>query len=180
MPRRTIRTDQAKKGRDEAVPESLAASSLSLGTPTLTVGQIAEQLSPIAPDRAGTRERIRHWTREGLISPVASHHSGTGKHRKYDESSKYDAAILHVVASAGLHIVTQPYLLDTLSRARVARRKWALTNRGPLLLEISHKAAGAGTVIAVHEGAAKCDPTAELSIVINLAQIFEAVRRRDT
>jgi hypothetical protein len=71
-------------------------------------------------------------------------------------------------------------LLDTLSKARDARRKWALTNRGPLFLEISHKAAGAGTVIAVHEGAAKCDPAAELSIVINLAQIFEAVRRRDT
>jgi hypothetical protein len=68
---------------------------------SLTVGQIAEQLIALAPDAAETRERIRHWTREDLLSPVASHHSGTGRHRKYDASSVYDAAILNAVAQAG-------------------------------------------------------------------------------
>jgi hypothetical protein len=40
--------------------------------------------------------------------PVSGpNHSGTGKHRKYDASSVYDAAILNAVARAGLHVVTQ-------------------------------------------------------------------------
>jgi MFS family permease len=117
-----------------------------------------------------------HWTREGLLSPVGSPHSGTGKHRRYDGSSVYDAAILNAVASAGLHVVAEEYLLDALSRARRARRKWQRAGtRGPLWLEISHRGARSGTAIAIHEGAVHCDPDAELSIVINLAQIFADV-----
>jgi hypothetical protein len=69
---------------------------------------------------------------EGLRSPIASHHSGTGKHRRYDASSVYDAAILNAVARAGLHVVTQRYLLEALSAARHAPQKWERTKtRGP-------------------------------------------------
>jgi hypothetical protein len=79
----------------------------------------------------------------------ASHHSGTGKHRKYDASSVYDAAILNAVARAGLHVVTQRYLLEALSTARHARQKWERTKtRGPLFLEISHQAVGGRTATA--------------------------------
>jgi len=174
---RTIRPDRAKKGRHVLAATSLTAASPSLGTATLTVGQIADQLRTVAPDAAATCERLRHWTREGLLSPVGSPHSGTGKHRRYDGSSVYDAAILNAVASAGLHVVVaQEYLLDALSRARRARQKWQRAGtRGPLWLEISHRAARGGTAIAIHEGAVQCDPDAELSIVINLARIFADV-----
>jgi DNA-binding transcriptional MerR regulator len=176
MPRRTGRPDQAKNGHDVLDASSLTVSSPFLGIPTLTVGQIAEQLSPVAPEQGATRERIRHWTREGLLSPIASHHSGTGKRRQYDASSVvYDAAILNAVASAGLHVITQQYLLDALSMARDARHKWDRAG-SKLFLEISHKAAGGDPVIAIHEDAVKCDPDAGLSIVINLARIFKEVR----
>jgi hypothetical protein len=85
MPRHT------KKARNVLAALPLTNPRPSFTTPTLTVGmpltvgQIAEQLGALAPDAAETRERIRHWTREGLLSPIASHHSGTGKHRKYRE-----------------------------------------------------------------------------------------------
>jgi DNA-binding transcriptional MerR regulator len=179
MTRRTDRQDQAKKGPRLLDANSLTVSSPFLGIPTLTVGQIAEQLSPVAPDQAATRERIRHWTREGLLSPIASHHSGTGKRRQYDASSVvYDAAILNAVASAGLHVITQQYLLDALSMARDARHKWdRARSRGKLFLEISHKTAGGEPVIAIHEDAVECDPDAGLSIVINLARIFDDLRK---
>jgi hypothetical protein len=65
---------------------------------------------------------VRHWTREDLLSPVASHHSGTGRHRKYDASSVSDAAILKAVARAGLHVVMQLYRLEALSAARAPER----------------------------------------------------------
>jgi DNA-binding transcriptional MerR regulator len=179
MTRRTDRQDQAKKGPHLLDANSLTVSSPFLGIPTLTVGQIAEQLSPVAPDQAASRERIRHWTREGLLSPIASHHSGTGKRRQYDASSVvYDAAILNAVASAGLHVITQQYLLDALSMARDARHKWdRARSRGKLFLEISHKVAGGEPVIAIHEDAVECDPDAGLSIVINLARIFDDLRK---
>jgi hypothetical protein len=182
MPRRTGRPDQAKKGHHVLDPMSLTGPSPFLGIPTLTVGQIAEQLGPGAPDQAATRERIRHWTREGLLSPIASHHSGTGKRRQYDASSVvYDAAILNAVASAGLHVITQQYLFDALSMARDARHKWDRAGSGAkLFLEISHKAAGGDPVIAIHEDAVECDPDARLSIVINLARIFDDLRKRAT
>ena len=79
---------------------SFTTPTLTAGMP-VTVGQIAKQLRTLASDAAETRERIRHWTREDLLSPIASHHSGTGRHRKYDASSVYDAAILNAVAQAG-------------------------------------------------------------------------------
>jgi DNA-binding transcriptional MerR regulator len=181
MPPRTVRADRVKKGRDVVAARSLTVASPSVGTPTLTVGEIAEQLGKVAPDAVATRERLRHWTREGLLAPVDRHHAGTGKHRRYDADSTYDAAILNAVASAGLHVVTQRYLIEALAMARHARRKWERTgSRGPLLLEISQKTAGGGTTIAIHEGAVQCDPTAELSIVINMAQIFANVRSNDT
>jgi DNA-binding transcriptional MerR regulator len=177
MRQRTIRPGRTKKGRHQLAAEPLTASSPELGKPTLTVGQIAEQLSALAPDAAATRERVRHWTREGLLAPVGNRHSGTGKHRRYDAHSVYDAAILNAVASAGLHVVAQQYLIEALSRARHALLKWEQTERrGGLWLEISHKAAGGGTAIAIHEGAVRCEQDAQLSIVINLAQIFAEVR----
>jgi hypothetical protein len=181
MPRHT------KKGRNVLAALSLTNPRPSFTAPTLTagmpltVGQIADQLRSLAPDAAETRERIRHWTREGLLSPIASHHSGTGKHRKYDASSVYDAAILNAVARAGLHVVTQ-----TLPARGVVRGPPRTTeigadqNQGTLFLEISHQAVGGrAPVIAIHEGAVKCDPAAGLSIVINLAQIFKEVQTSD-
>jgi hypothetical protein len=79
---------------------------------------------------------IRKRTREGLLVPVDRHHAGTGKHRRYDADSTYDAAILNAVASAGLHVVTQKYPIEALAMARHARAKWQRTrSRGPLLLE---------------------------------------------
>jgi hypothetical protein len=93
----------------------------------------------------------------------------------------YDAAILNAVASAGLHVITQQYLLDALSMARDARHKSDRARSGvKLFLEISHKAAGGRPVIAIHEDAVECDPDARLSIVINLARIFDDLRKRAT
>jgi DNA-binding transcriptional MerR regulator len=142
----------------------------------LTVGQITEQLAAIAPNKEATRERLRHWTREGLLSPVADHHSGTGTHRRYDPSSVYDAAILNAIAGAGLNIASRPYLQTALSKAREARQKWERVEiKGPLFLQIIHKGADA-TEILIHEGDPKYDAAAELTIVINLAWIFANVR----
>ena len=68
---------QVKRQALTAAPHT--GGSPELGAPTLTtVGQIVEQLGPVAPDAGAMSERIRHWTREGLLLPVNQHHAGTG------------------------------------------------------------------------------------------------------
>jgi DNA-binding transcriptional MerR regulator len=154
---------------------SLTAPSPELGTPTLTVGQIAERLRALASGTASTAERIRHWTREGLLAPMENHHAGTGKHREYDASSVYDAAVLSVIADAGLHITAHRYLLRGLALVRRALQKWkAAKSGGGLFLEISHTEAGSPT-ITIHEGTVTPNPTARLSMLLNLTQIFSKV-----
>jgi DNA-binding transcriptional MerR regulator len=179
MPRRRNLPDRSKPGHVALTAESLAVSSPDLGMPTLTVtvGQITEQLATIAPNKVTTRERLRHWTREGLLSPVADHHSGTGTHRQYSPSSAYDAAVLHAIACAGLNVVSRPYLQTALSKASEARQKWEQAEiKGPLFLEIAHNVAQGTTEILIHEGQPTYDTSAELTIVINLARIFASVR----
>jgi hypothetical protein len=174
-------TPPATPGRDDLHPKSLTVASPAIGTPTLTVGEIAEQVSASPEETPAVRERLRHWTREGLMSPVAGHHAGTGKHRQYDPGITYDGAILNALARAGLHIVSRPYLAKALSAARHARQEWELAKeRAPLFLEISHTPDVGDAAIAVHKRSVECDPAAELSIVINLDRIFSDVRQRIT
>lgn len=110
------------------------------GERTLTVGEIAERLAAIAPDIAGTVQKIRHWTREQMLLPVDQLHAGTGKHRRYAADAVYDAALLHVLTGAGLNVSSQRYLVDALTQTRFALEGWKLaTQRGayaPLYLFI--------------------------------------------
>src|SRR5688572_14050394 len=97
------RTRKTQKGTRHALTAMrLAVSSPEIGSATITVGQIVEQLGPLAPDPAAMSERIRHWTREGLLLPVDQHHAGTGRHRRYRAEAAYEAAILNALATAGL------------------------------------------------------------------------------
>jgi DNA-binding transcriptional MerR regulator len=157
----------------------LTTGAPDLGRPTLTVGQIVEQLGPVAPDPAATSERIRHWTREGLLLPIDQHHAGTGRHRRYSPDASYEAAILNALANAGLQLVSRPYIQAALTQARAALKRWRQArSAGQKLpsfsLVISHDVEGIGAepTATVHEGIVKQDPTAEIMIVVNLSRLF--------
>jgi len=158
---------------------SLTVGSPDLGAPTLTVGQIVEQLSAVAPDPAAISERIRHWTREGILVPVDQHHAGTGRHRRYTSDTGYEAAVLNSLANAGLHLVSRPYIQDALRHARAALQKWrqaiAAGHELPLFfLVISHEPTRVGSepIVSTHEGVVSPAPAAEIMIVVNLSQLF--------
>jgi hypothetical protein len=77
-----------------------------------------------------------------------------------------------VIADAGLHIAGHRYLLDGLSQARRARQKWKATESGrDLYLEIAY-AKDSSPIFAIHEGSVEPNPTARLSILLNLTRIF--------
>ena len=102
----------------------------SPGEPTLTVSEIAERLQPFEPRikpemaRQLMVEKVRHWTRAGMLLPVAQHHGGAGKHRQYAASAVFDAAVLYVATSVGLDVPTQQRLVDALTQARFRLKKW--------------------------------------------------------
>ena len=151
--------------------------------PTLTVGQIVDQLGPLASDAAAMNERIRHWTREGLLRPVDQHHAGTGKHRRYDADASLDAAVLNLLADAGLQVVSRPYVKTVLTRAREALQRFreggrARRKKQASFLVISHDMTRSGgePSVSLLEGNVNYNPAAELAIVINLSKFFAHVQ----
>jgi DNA-binding transcriptional MerR regulator len=149
---------------------------------TLTVGQIAGILVHVgcAPDVAGTIERLRHWTREGFLKPVADHHEGTGKHRRYAPEAVFDALVLNAFADLGIQIAAKRHLItDALAQAKHARVEWAHSGtKGPFALVIRYRTGksdrGWGlTKIEFSAGPVKDDPADTLTIKINLSKIFE-------
>jgi DNA-binding transcriptional MerR regulator len=148
------------------------------GEPTLTVSEIASRLAPIAPDVAGTIQRIRHWTRERMMLPVSDLHSGPGKHRRYAADAVYDAAILVVTTDIGMNVSAMRVLVDAITQARFAVPKWmSARSRGekiPLYLCIARRADMAQrTEIEVRKDPGK--PTEDLTIIIDLAKLFSRV-----
>jgi DNA-binding transcriptional MerR regulator len=149
---------------------------------TLTVGQIAGILVHVgcAPDMAGTTERLRHWTREGFLKPVADHHEGTGKHRRYAPDAVLDALVLNAFADLGIQIAAKRHLItDALAQAKHAKVEWAHSGtKGPFALVIRYRMGksdrGWGlTKIESSAGTVKDDPADTLTIKINLSKIFE-------
>ena len=162
-------------GRAKKVHHLTAASLTTevpkFGAPTLTVGGIAEELRTLAPDTEASIERIKQWTRGGLIIPVKTPYAGTGTHREYDLLSVLDAAILTVIADAGLHIASHKYLLDGLALIRRALQKRKPEKSRDLYLEIAY-VKDSDPIFAIHESSVKPHPNARLSIVLNLTEIF--------
>jgi len=80
----------------------------------LTVSDLARFIAPlVSHPREPTEEdvefairRIRNWTVAGALKPIGDPHSGSGKHRRYDESSVYIAATLSVLADTDQSIGT--------------------------------------------------------------------------
>jgi hypothetical protein len=154
----------------------LSVSSPELGTRPITVGQIAEHLRSIAPDVPASTERLRYWTKEGLLSPIKPKlRPGSGRHRQYDVSAIFDAATLTIIAASGLQIA-RDCLFDVLSRTRLAFRNW---RGGALFVEISY-ATNATPKINIHEGEVPPNPEACISIILNLLLILSDARLQVT
>jgi hypothetical protein len=163
---------------------ALPGASPEIGAPTLTVGQIVEQLGSLAFDTQAMNERIRHWTREGLLHPVDLHHAGTGKHRRYGPDAVFEAAVLNALATAGLQVVSRPYVKTILTEVRKALKKYRATTAAghkapPFFLTVSHDLTqpGGEPTATLSESAVKYDSAADVAIVIKLSQLFARTSR---
>jgi hypothetical protein len=145
----------------------------------ITAGQIIECVRRPGAEVATLQERIRNWTKEGVLLPYGERSPGTGKHRRYDIDAIVSVAVLDVIAEARIPIAGRD-LLPALQLAKVAHEKWRKhrDHRELHFLEIisvqnpSFKAKTA----RLHEGEPRVAGGAALSIIIPLTPIFQRIR----
>jgi DNA-binding transcriptional MerR regulator len=153
-------------------------------TRTLTVSEIAGMLDD-APERQGTLiERIRHWTREGLIQPIGEKNPGTGRHREYEADVVIDVAVLNLLANLGLQLSQQREVL------KPVREFYVLNKQNPTFEKYEHYLAianpdGKTPQLVVHAGYFEPPllfrsinpkisfPTSDAYLVINIGRIYK-------
>jgi DNA-binding transcriptional MerR regulator len=150
---------------------------------TLSVGELAEKIVPSGTDSASVRERIRHWTREGLLLPTGDRNPGVGRHRRYEAAAAIDAAVLNAIADQGIQLVGRDLLL-ALGQARLAESNWqAKIAKGIhyfLQIAVIRDRSKYRRVAEVYEGKVPQLPDAEVAIIVNLTHIFARLQSRLT
>lgn len=134
----------------------------------LTVSEIAERIAKPGASKAAIVERLRHWTREGLLVPLGDKNPGTGRSRVYDEGTLLDAAVLDILADMGLRV---GFLRAVLALVWQGTKDMAAKKGGPknMFLEIDYLADGT-SFPHLHQGG-QINKHADFSFVLNLAQL---------
>jgi DNA-binding transcriptional MerR regulator len=148
-----------------------------------TVAAMAELIRNDDVDPAAAIERLRTWTTEGLLTPLGDRNPGSGKHRTYDESSAYDAAILNNLADAGFPIGKQRYFLIVLLCAERAKKLWQQKSSKTLYLEIARfiepDVDGGHHAVFLHESKRNLfHPRSDGSYILNVTRLFARVEKR--
>src|SRR5436190_11812196 len=66
--------------------------------PTATVNDLAERVMRPGEDLRIACDRIRNWTREGLLSVAGEKNPGTGRARLYKKEALLEAVLLQILA----------------------------------------------------------------------------------
>jgi DNA-binding transcriptional MerR regulator len=102
----------------------------------LTAGDIARRIAREGDDHQSLIERVRHWTREGLLPPKITladlaRHPGSGRYRTYEEDHVYRAAILNVLAERGATVRQLSSVVQGLDRLEDDEKElWELAKAG--------------------------------------------------
>ena len=71
---------------------------------TTLARDIAEQIASSPDGFASAMDRVRHWTREGLLNLIGDPSPGRGRKRYYDEKALTFARVLNAMANAGFDV----------------------------------------------------------------------------
>src|SRR5262245_37099558 len=67
---------------------------------TLTANDIAKRIQRPGESLRSAVDRLRNWTKEGIIKPVGDAHPGTGRKKQYAENAAVTAGILQALSDA--------------------------------------------------------------------------------
>jgi DNA-binding transcriptional MerR regulator len=154
-----------------------------------TVSEIAEILADAPGSEPALIERIRHWTREGLIQPIGLKHPGTGRHREYEDRVLLEVSVLEALAGLGLKVGQQQTALKLLKermKGGYALKSWIekrnlqvgtylvfsdLGSEKPRLDEIH------GHIFSLGDNQLR-PIFGDAAVLINISQIIESVGRK--
>jgi hypothetical protein len=86
---------------------------------TYSVSEIAEKIGRPGDDMRVVGDRIRNWTREGLLETLGVKNPGTGRSRLYPETGLLDALLLTAITeSVGLQVVKVHAFREVFAAAR--------------------------------------------------------------
>jgi hypothetical protein len=139
---------------------------------TYSVSEIAEKIGRPGEDMRVVGDRIRNWTREGLLEPVGTKNPGTGRSRLYPETALIDALVLTAITEAvGLQVVKVHMFPEIFA---LARKHFKPKYKTETLLVISRlNWGGYSTQLSQPEGLASLirNFDADGHIVIDLSKI---------
>lgn len=144
----------------------------------LTVSEIVERIAKPGQDRTALNERVRHWTRERLLSPLGKRNPGTGRHRLYPDWTLEDAALLNAMADMGLQIATMRIAVAVASQNRTEWGKAKTTGGRTFFLQIDFPTSGKPKPRLHHgdSGEAFRGFGYEKSLVFNLTELFSRLK----
>jgi DNA-binding transcriptional MerR regulator len=154
---------------------------------TFTVSEIAAMLED-APERRPTLvERIRHWTREGLLRPIGEKNPGTGRHRAYEADALIDVAVLNLLANLGMQVGQQQSFVEFARKIYSANKKnfadWgevflAISNaageKPKVVMLLTDKETDIGTQAHLSEFYANSD----VFVIINIGRVYRNVTQK--
>jgi MerR HTH family regulatory protein len=152
---------------------------------SLSTAELVTVISAIARDPGMISERLRHWTREGLLDPIGGRHPGSGVHRRYSEETAVRAAVLSRLADMGFRVTAlEAKMHDIVKRVDFTRSNWKRGDSAYLGIAFG-RAAAVGAPLSIHiysyTGSVKTPaqvlppPGYPDFTIIDLAQIFQAV-----
>jgi DNA-binding transcriptional MerR regulator len=95
------------QAEETALTDKLLASARSLTDQAAIDAMWSERVAKLNAEGAAVQplfERIRHWTREGLLSPAGEKNPGTGRARFYDETAFRKARVLNSLTECGFTV----------------------------------------------------------------------------
>lgn len=88
--------------------------------PTVTAKDIAEKIKRPGEPMQVAVDRLRNWTREGLIKPTGEKHPGTGRAKRYPRRAIVEAVLLQILIDCtGIGAINAGPLLDA-AKVRLA------------------------------------------------------------
>jgi hypothetical protein len=152
----------------------------------LTAGEIAERIQQEGEDVRAISERLRHWTKEGLLKPLGKKNPGTGRRHRYPERALVDAAILsRLTQKYGLWAKKMPLFTTALldkAVEQIPKMRGHLENKrivylvcasidGKFLANVQ-QVAEPGVLNPPPEDRLTLSPSMDDAIVINLNRLF--------
>jgi DNA-binding transcriptional MerR regulator len=143
-----------------------------------TVSQIAERIRAPGEALNTVADRLRNWTKEGLLRPIGQKNPGTGRHRRYSESALIDALVLHVLADVvGMPAVKARSFSALFDEVRGELKKKPTRDRFVAIRWVTDAEWEVGTSYSDGLPGLLSGSKYEAHVVINLRKLYERLER---